>query len=409
MNTKHTESTVTIPTFNMGTFERKMKAFAKKAKKLGVKAPTWEEIGRTELPARICQEGCVDKVPAYIIKYTCEMPVLKGWQFVGTLNGFGDENIVASISEEHPIPERYRKMVGVCEHCTTKRTRKMTYVAYNEEEDRYISIGKSCLRDFFEIGNGPEEVANYAHFAGRIVEECSEWSDEDYDEFRSNAVRYNFVDLTDAIKLAYSFIKLKGFVSSTKAYHNGMTSTKEMMNNYELELGSKDFGYVDIYNYLKEQKDELEVEARKVIEFGVMMRGDNEYVKNVNAICRQKLATQKEIGIIAAVTAGYIREEEERKTADNSTSIHLGQIKDKIIRTVKLDSTKAINSFYGTTWIHNFTDTEGNVIVWFSSNEPKMEVGEEYTIKGTVKDHSEFQGIKQTIVTRVKDIAHFIK
>lgn len=55
----------------------------------------------------------------------------------------------------------------------------------------------------------------------------------------------------------------------------------------------------------------------------------------------------------------------------------------------------------GVTNVHRMLDNEGNLYVWFATTQA-LEAGEDYVIAGTVRAHKEFQGIKETILTRVK-------
>jgi hypothetical protein len=47
-------------------------------------------------------------------------------------------------------------------------------------------------------------------------------------------------------------------------------------------------------------------------------------------------------------------------------------------------------------------DDKGNQFKWFASKYSGMEVGKTYKIRGTVKAHDEYQGRKQTALTRCK-------
>jgi hypothetical protein len=52
---------------------------------------------------------------------------------------------------------------------------------------------------------------------------------------------------------------------------------------------------------------------------------------------------------------------------------------------------------------------EENILSWFtSSNISDLEVGKEYWLSATVKEHSEYKGEKQTILTRCKVIKFYI-
>ena len=69
---------------------------------------------------------------------------------------------------------------------------------------------------------------------------------------------------------------------------------------------------------------------------------------------------------------------------------------------------------YGDTWIHILKDANGNVYKWKTNGPIGFEIDsitwkqieehnkEEFTIKGTVKEHAEYKGVKQTVLTRCK-------
>ena len=56
------------------------------------------------------------------------------------------------------------------------------------------------------------------------------------------------------------------------------------------------------------------------------------------------------------------------------------------------------DGYYGTTWLYSFTDASGNVFIWKSSR--CIEVKDGMKLKGSVKEHREYDGIKQTVMTR---------
>ena len=42
----------------------------------------------------------------------------------------------------------------------------------------------------------------------------------------------------------------------------------------------------------------------------------------------------------------------------------------------------------------------GNVFTWAASSHQDLEIGHVYTVLGTIKDHSEYKGTKQTVLSR---------
>ena len=69
-------------------------------------------------------------------------------------------------------------------------------------------------------------------------------------------------------------------------------------------------------------------------------------------------------------------------------------------------------SYYGTThFIHTFADADGNIMVWKSTNPVDyikddcyefIPEGSLVELTGTVKEHSEYKGTEQTVLTRCK-------
>lgn len=115
--------------------------------------------------------------------------------------------------------------------------------------------------------------------------------------------------------------------------------------------------------------------------------------------------------------------EAEGKTESN----YVGQVGDKVEMELTYDGSAHFDTAYGMTYIHRFLDNEGNVLVWRTGNDlcweeegtrdnftyvdadrrkyilcRNYEKGDKITIKGTIKDHSEYRGEKQTSLTRCK-------
>lgn len=110
-------------------------------------------------------------------------------------------------------------------------------------------------------------------------------------------------------------------------------------------------------------------------------------------------------------------EAEARIQAEKAKSQHFGNIGDKVELNVKFVKTAwfEIKSFKGygtdTIYVHTFKDGD-NKIVWKTTNSlghwndndewESFEEGQEVTIKGTIKEHNEYDGEKQTVLTRCR-------
>lgn len=84
-----------------------------------------------------------------------------------------------------------------------------------------------------------------------------------------------------------------------------------------------------------------------------------------------------------------------------SNSEWIGEIKDRIRDLeVVLTNARQIDGFYGTTTIFTFVHGE-DVIVWMTTScKYDVEIGDHILLTGTVKEHSEYKGVKQTKMSR---------
>ena len=58
---------------------------------------------------------------------------------------------------------------------------------------------------------------------------------------------------------------------------------------------------------------------------------------------------------------------------------------------------------YDVRWLVTFKDENGNDFSWFTTGDWSTEdEGKKFAVKGTIKEHKEYKGIKQTIITRCK-------
>ena len=102
--------------------------------------------------------------------------------------------------------------------------------------------------------------------------------------------------------------------------------------------------------------------------------------------------------------AQKIVEEKIAAVQPESTSTWIGEVGDKL-KDIKVKLTRKynFNGKYGVTTVYNFVTEDGNNLTWFSSTYQPYDIGEWVKIKyTTIKDHSEYKGVKSTIITRTK-------
>ena len=95
--------------------------------------------------------------------------------------------------------------------------------------------------------------------------------------------------------------------------------------------------------------------------------------------------------------------EGQAQAATNEADAYVGQIGDKIALSLTLVGHKELNNSFRISTLLTFKDRFNNGFVWFKSGwASALNVGDTYTVSGTIKKHNEFRGNKQTILTRCK-------
>ena len=105
---------------------------------------------------------------------------------------------------------------------------------------------------------------------------------------------------------------------------------------------------------------------------------DNQWVDNVEEIVRAKVA--------AVVPA----------------SQYQGEIDQKLTVTATYKRSHSYSTQFGTCCIYTFVDAQGNIYVWHTGSYVTCNEGDHVTLQGKVKDHTEYRGEQQTVLTRCK-------
>ena len=90
-------------------------------------------------------------------------------------------------------------------------------------------------------------------------------------------------------------------------------------------------------------------------------------------------------------------EREAAKDAERHTSQYVGEIGERL--TIDVAEMSLLTSWegdWGWTYLYKIVDVQGNVMIWYASRC----IDDAKKIKATVKNHSERDGVRQTIITR---------
>lgn len=339
----------------------------------------------------------------FIIVEAEGVAIVNNWEFVASVEHTENGNIFSGILGVE-VPSRYYTSKPVCEHCNTNRYRKYTYIVRNKETGEFKQVGKSCLKDFTH-GMSAEAITQYISLFDTLIE--GEAPDpEGHIE--------HYLAKEEYLKYAAETIRHFGYIKTTD--ENMRSTAQTAMDFYEAERGravSKEY-----MEHLRKEMDKVNFdinspetvqEVKDALEWISNQPEHNNYMHNLKTACSLEYITCKNFGLLASLFPTYNKDLEivKKKKAtlpDESNSEYVGNVGDRI--NIKVKYVKCVTGWeteYGTTRIYKIIGQDGNVYTW-KTGKLVDESFNEMSIKGTVKAHTEYKGIKQTEITRCQVI-----
>ena len=321
-----------------------------------------------------------------------------------------------------------------CDKCHKKIGRNK-YLVFSkvgkevETRDDLVVLGTSCAKDYF-----PFSVESYFGYLESAFEELGS-----YDEFNGSfggcsshyhtlsEIYYATLACTDNLKC---YEKEGVTKSNVLGWLNNLKIDKCTYYRDAYPMPSNPIPFEDVISWIKDMYDtdefvsDFHTNARSVF-FKTLDDGTREMRNEIN---------EKYMGIAVyaflsvkqnhdKMVAKKIAEEECAKA--NAEVEYYGAVGDKFELTLTFDKSFCFEGAYGFTYIHLFHDDEGHQFKWSSSNGTykveydktadfggieycEFEIGHKYLMKGTVKAHNEYKGVKQTVITRCKVLDDFI-
>lgn len=377
----------------------------------------------------------------YDIKVNCVLVNVEGkyriedWAFVGTIEFTDNGNIIrlADSSFDGKVPEKYLHTPKICEHCGKVRNRKDTYLIHNEKLNEFKQVGSTCLLDYTK-GLDAGMCASIMSCLDKIID----LGNLDFDEegffgggFNPTGcgAANNIKNYAIALVNAFGYQRMSGCEGSASdladwyfGRGNGYKSNPKDFSSLKPATDEE----VEVLNeYAKEHIDD---------DFG--------YMRNASLAWLKDGIEYRDFGLICSFVFTYNKEMkklelQKAKMADKNNE-WVGNIGDRItikvasIRLLYQSSVEVAWHTYANSWTYEIIDTEGHTLIWKSSNDittefKQVKIGEyenfdherynDYnsdwdidviytykplTIVGTIKDHSEYKGVKQTVITRGK-------
>ena len=288
------------------------------------------------------------------------------------------KNMVHLINNYENAPRSWWNIDGHCDDCNDSYSRKKTVMLLNNEDGSYRQIGTSCLKKY--LGVNCYNVINNYMTIGELVEEEDVWVDYDYLPRENKYV---------------STRRFLAFICDAYTQFGGYIKDKVV-----------EFAFENARDNNKQPTDEAVKYADEIIDFFKTV-DDSNFNDFMMTIKASVLTTYIGIsGVLAYAPTAYTKllTKINEKNAEKLSEF-VGNKGDKSEFDVVVTKSIGFDGQFGYTFINvfNIKDTN-NQLVWTTTTK-SYEVGTQLKIKGTIKDHREYNGIKQTVLTRVKEVA----
>lgn len=319
------------------------------------------------------------------------------YTFVATLDHSVGKHPIINTAPEQIVPDEYFTVASRCDHCSTARFRKETFLF--KDVNGYKLVGRSCLKDFF----GVDPTKNIDWFFS-----CDNLSDG----YGGRGEQVTPVDY--AIALGLAFTKRFGYISSKQA---AAYAEKSGGQASLLTTGNEVRSFVfapplfptkeetQFRCELHAEADAFMEQAQELIKWGLQhfAEDNSSYAHNMRNLLDTEAVTGRYIGYVVSVIAAHVRsleQEADRKFVKKSNE-YVGAVGERAVFEVTVLKHMTFDTDFGTTHLFTMADALGNNLVWFASGN-NLDVGDTVKLKGTVKAHNERNGFKQTVLTRCK-------
>lgn len=413
--------------------EERVKKSAKRAKRLKVDPIELIEGEHfTEIEKKRCvMTGKDYTITHHFTRYTLigKAPKLSGWKLIASIEPLGDEVIVNTVPGENYTGSRERVARNwSCDHCNTKRFRKELF-AVEHDDGRSMIVGRNCISDFLG-GKEPEQLATVWALLGMTRDEEGGWGFGGFERER---------DITEMLTATFKCIALWGWTPRNGGYGTADDAIGATTGTLFDTKGC------DAYQAAKVREKQADYEACPVDEYEVSQaiawaeecdqdeKHTNDYLMNLGAIARNGGCPLSKWGYGCSILSSFrkardkesqykARKEATAKQGENSE--HFGEIKKRSVYEFTILSTRDIESDFGSSTLYKFEDADQNVAAWFCSGRDlytdlpldseegwliandtcrirKARAGDTVKVKATIKQHSEFNGVKETQLSRV--------
>lgn len=335
-----------------------------------------------------------------------------GWTSLGVV--CRKDGIVQCYFKDANLIKQYKDTDFHCDHCKRHAHRNSVVILEHENGERKV-VGTSCVQEFTRGLDGTL-IAIFNDLDYFLAKKDAELDillqGESLDDMpisvfceRNGIPTY---DVKDIVACASRLVRIYGYENS-----NSDDATWKFI--------------LDLYGRTSVMMDDKDAyaEAERAIAWIANMTEEeytsSSYLFNLHQIIDAGLCSMRHFGILASIIPSYQKSEYKRIMSEKPVSNFYGNVGDKFSLNLVYMKSISYDSQFGTGYFHFFTDDNGNIFKWSTDRGIAYEVryttsdgiehnrgirqadqGSIVKISGRIKDHNEYHGEKQTVITRCK-------
>ncbi len=376
-NTTNTTMTATIPASSFAAFAVAIAKLNKRAARLGCAplAIASHEAHTVEI------DGI--KFPAITLEITGTTPTFAGWTFAASVEALDSgKNIFHGISSAS-FPARFSASGHACEHCNQNRKRNSSFILSHDSGD-FKQVGSTCINDF--LGGNHLPVFTFLSNARETLGEFESFANAKIDS----------VSVIGALIASAATVREHGFVKKTgHDIYSGTTPTASRVESFLIDVRNPK-------RFVPNITEADEVKAESVRAWLVNHEGtQSEYLQKLIDLSAASRVSSRNIGILASAITAYDREMDRKAQAIASPSNHVGIVGKRETFILAYVGCKVLPDYgYGCSNLYSFKDAKGNIVKWKTNN--SFDFAPMVKLVGSVKKHGEWNGVKETELTRCK-------
>lgn len=386
--------------------EEALLKLVKKGKKYNVVPVTWawgnvfseaKQVGENSLGQPIYRN--IPYIPLFV---SGEPPRVAGYDFIARIE-FAEGGALVQTVPGQTVPKEYWATDGHCDHCKTKRYRKDVFIVRNSEGG-HMQVGRSCLQEF--LGNDPAQILRHFGWLSS-VSELEDTERGDYGNLFIEDPQYFLTNVATAIRVL-GWVS-KGMAAQAEERGQSLTPTVTVVR---MEHGNAKYDVPYFKEKIEANRNEADAKlAAETIEWvRALDNPGNEYLNNLKVIFSAEYIYQpKHLGLAASAVSAFLREKARQdelniKKGEAKLSQYVGKVGERL-RNIKVQLKQVIglpDNGFGPSSIYKFVDENKNRYTWFSGVRLYMEIDGWAVMTATVKEHTEYNGIMETKLTRAK-------